>query len=469
MYVFVCFDVEDIVHPDSDDVARDIAEMLADDGIVAQMFVVGEKARLWERRGRWDVIGAVARHDAGLHTDHHSIHPTVSEYLADKGWEDGVAEAMRVEGPAAGDLARIFGAHPTSWATSGSSWAPQIPEATRRLGIPANVYAHARLGETGACWYAGQLCYPDYLHLPGVEDAYTDDAAFEAALPRLLDEASECVRRGVEVVGLFGAHPTRLRYTTFWDALNFNAGQNTAPEDYRFAPRKEDAAYATGLRNLRRMIHAVAVLPDVRMVPLRSINTWFVPQAGPVASRRLRGWAERITGEEAIPAGIRGASPAQMLDLLAQAVVMLSEGRRHTPPFMLTRPVLGPAEPAPEVGRVAGLAPEVSAALCRATLAHIARTGRLPSHLDANGVPVGPAALLRLAAQRYLELTTRERFADRSITAGPSLPAGAEEMVEEAIYKRLPGWPPHRPDLRLDLLAEQTALQCWGLKPATAR
>jgi hypothetical protein len=36
---------------------------------------------LWERRGRWDVIGAVAQHDVGLHTDHHSVHPTASEYL----------------------------------------------------------------------------------------------------------------------------------------------------------------------------------------------------------------------------------------------------------------------------------------------------------------------------------------------------------------------------------------------------
>ena len=166
MDVFVCFDVEDIVHEDTDDIALDIADMLAGDGVTASMFVVGEKARLWERRGRWDVISAVARHDVGLHTDHHSIHPTVSEYLADREWSDGVEEAMRVEGPAAQDLARIFRAYPTTWATSGASWAPTDPAATRLLGIPATVYAHARAGDSGACWYAGQLCYPDYASFP---------------------------------------------------------------------------------------------------------------------------------------------------------------------------------------------------------------------------------------------------------------------------------------------------------------
>ncbi len=98
MRVYICFDVEDLVHPDSDDVPYNIAEMLAGDGIVASMCVVGEKARLWERRGRADVIAAVGCHDVGLHTDHHSIHPTAAEYLADKGWADGMAEAVRQEG-----------------------------------------------------------------------------------------------------------------------------------------------------------------------------------------------------------------------------------------------------------------------------------------------------------------------------------------------------------------------------------
>ena len=78
MYVYVCFDIEDLVHPGADDVALDIAGMLADDGIVASMCVVGEKARLWERRDRQDVIAAVGQHDVGLHTDLHSVHPTVS-------------------------------------------------------------------------------------------------------------------------------------------------------------------------------------------------------------------------------------------------------------------------------------------------------------------------------------------------------------------------------------------------------
>jgi len=37
-------------------------------------------------------------------------------------------------------------------------------------------------------------------------------------------------------MGLFAAHPTRLRYTVFWDVLNFFSGQNTPEAEYKHAP-----------------------------------------------------------------------------------------------------------------------------------------------------------------------------------------------------------------------------------------
>ena len=58
MDLYLCFDVEDLVDPGADDPALDIAEMVAGEGVVASMCVVGEKARLLERRGRRDVIAA---------------------------------------------------------------------------------------------------------------------------------------------------------------------------------------------------------------------------------------------------------------------------------------------------------------------------------------------------------------------------------------------------------------------------
>jgi hypothetical protein len=472
MYVYLCFDIEDLVHPDSDDIPRDIASMLADDGVVASMYVVGEKARLWERRGRWDVIAAVAQHDVGLHTDHHSMHPTASEYLADKGWADGVDEALRQEGPGVADLARLFGQYPSSWATSGSSWAPQIPAATRRLGLPANVYSHARAGVGGACWYAGQLCYSDYLGIQGGEDTYCDDAAFEAALPDLLARITDAQRRGMICLGLFGAHPTRLRYTVFWDVLNFNRGQNTPETEYRYAPRRTDPEYASALRNLRRMVAAVRGLPGVEIISTRRLNRLFAEDGGPVAWSALTRLAETVLSQKGVVAGyaVEGAalSAAATLDLLARAIVRLADEEAR-PGSLLARSVLGPGEQAADLPRSFLLGRRAFADMCRDLTDQIGATGQLPASLVLDKIRIGPGVLLKACAATYLAWEGSHDGALVELAPAPGEPNGAAALAQGGIYDKLPGWPPHRPDLRLDLLALHTRLQSWSLRPAALR
>ncbi len=465
MYLYICFDVEDLVHPDSDDIPRDIAEMLADDGIVASMYVVGEKARLWERRGRTDVIAAVRQHDVGLHTDHHSVHPTVSEYLADKGWADGVAEALRQEAPGAHDLARIFGSYPSTWATSGSSWAPQIPAATRRMGLKSNIYSHVRAGETGVCWFAGQLCFPEVLVIPGAEDTYCDDPAFEAGLPVLMEQVEDARRRGLACAALFGAHPTRLRYTAFWDSLNFSRGQNTAPSDYRYAPRRDDATYATALRNLRRAILAVRELPGVELTSPRAFPGLFRPETGPLAWAEVHALAQAALDCDQISVESPDASAAQALDLMARALIRLAAGGAR-PGYLMMQTVLGPVEAPPALQSPVTVGETELLKLCRELVAHVDATGHLPASLSLDGTTVGPGPLLRAVASAFLgrdEGQTPHRIA---LDPGWDEPAIATSLAADAIYQRLPHWSPHAPDLRLDQLALHTRLQSWSLKPA---
>lgn len=464
MFVMSCFDVEDIVHPDSDDIALDIATLLAGDGVVLSMYIVGEKARVWERRRRNDVIAAVSQHDIGLHTDHHSIHPTVSEYLADKEWQDGVAEAMRQEEPGVRDLVRIFRRYPSTWATSGASWAPQIPAATRLMGLPSQMYSHVRAGESGACWFAGQLCYPDVAAISGGEDAFAEDATFEAALPNLLEQVSEAQRNGHACLGVFGAHPTRLRYKVFWDKLNYDRGQNTPPAEYKFAPRRTDEEYQRSLRNLRRMLLAVADLPGVTIAATRTINNSFAGENHPVSWSEVLQLAQAALDDPSIRVDNPLASPAQTLDLLARAVLHLAAGK--PPAYLSLRTVLGPADAPPALENGVSVESEAGLELCRELVQHIALKGCLPTSLSVSGVAVGPGALLRGIAAA-LPKSKRGRKINRfTFTPGTEEPAAAAALVEEGIYGMLPGWPPHKPDLRLDRLALHTRLQCWSLKPA---
>ncbi|MCE0445445.1 hypothetical protein LT493_11695 [Streptomyces tricolor] len=69
-----------------------LAELLRDKGVSAAFFITGDKARALVRRQRLDVFEALRSHDIGYHTNHHSTHPTIAEYLEPCGWADGVAE-----------------------------------------------------------------------------------------------------------------------------------------------------------------------------------------------------------------------------------------------------------------------------------------------------------------------------------------------------------------------------------------
>src|SRR5258708_17244942 len=96
--VILWFDTEDYLLPADDDACKRLAEMLTERHIRATFKVVGEKARVLERRGRRDVIDALKKDHIGYHANFHSVHPAPSEYLVDYGFLAGVAECEPPQG-----------------------------------------------------------------------------------------------------------------------------------------------------------------------------------------------------------------------------------------------------------------------------------------------------------------------------------------------------------------------------------
>src|SRR5260370_12033823 len=144
--VVLWFDTEDYLLPADDDAAKRLAEMLTERGLRATLKIVGEKARTLERRGRHDVIAALKRHAIGYHANFHSVHPTPSEYLAECGFLDGVAEFVRREGDGAADVRRIFGvATLACYGQPGSSWGAQAKNRARSEEHTSELQSHLNL------------------------------------------------------------------------------------------------------------------------------------------------------------------------------------------------------------------------------------------------------------------------------------------------------------------------------------
>ena len=285
VYAVLWFDTEDYIEPAADDAALRIAQDLTGLGVRATFKVVGEKARVLERRGRWDVVRALALHDIGYHSNFHSVQPTPALYLRDLGYLEGAAEFERREAPGMRDLVRIFGVRPSCYGQPGNSWAPQTNAALRRMGIPVYLDegSHVGLGEQ-PFWYGGLLQvfnmgkFQMRAPLDGGEPLAASYERFDRA-------AAELGARGGGVISIY-YHPTEFVTTEFWDAVNFARGAN--PERSAWAPPRrrseKDSERCFGI--LHDYVAHAKNVPGVRFVTARELLQLYGNPSAPRADRK---------------------------------------------------------------------------------------------------------------------------------------------------------------------------------------
>ena len=236
--VVLWFDTEDYLLPASDDAAKRLAELLSQRGIRATFKVVGEKARVLERRGRADVIAALRKHDIGYHSNFHSVHPTPAEYLADCGLLDGVAEFVRHERQGAADVRRIFGRESLAcYGQPGSSWACQAIVALKDIGVgPVYLDDGSHVGLRGKpFWYAGALNAYDLGANVTRMDLYNADG-LEQAKAKVTAITQRLAAEGGGLISIY-YHPCEFVHQKFWDGVNFSRGANPPREQWKVPPQ----------------------------------------------------------------------------------------------------------------------------------------------------------------------------------------------------------------------------------------
>jgi hypothetical protein len=270
VYVVLWFDTEDYVEPAADDAALRIATDLTGLGVRATFKVVGEKARVLEQRGRWDVVRALALHEIGYHSNFHSIPPAPSLYLRDLGYVEGAAEFERRERAGALDVQRILGVFPSCYGQPGSSWAPQSNTALRHMGIPVYLDEGTQVGlDNQPFWYGGLL----YIFNMG---RYSMRAPLDGATPaensyeRFDRAASELAARGGGVISIY-YHPTEFVTTEFWDAVNFAKGADRERADWRRPRRRTEAESERCYATLRGYVAHMKSVPGVRFATAREM------------------------------------------------------------------------------------------------------------------------------------------------------------------------------------------------------
>jgi hypothetical protein len=461
MLLVINFDVEDYTTPASegiDDIPKWLAEILTEEGATGTFYVIGEKARSLEARGRRDVIAAMAKHDIGSHTNFGSFHPTVTEVLEKAGWADGVTSMLERESAGVKELERIFGVPVATMGRHGGSYGPQLVAALGTLGLGFSGSPVGLPGRTSA-WFANALNFS--FQYGGYDDVFWRDDLFEPAFEKIKAELPELAKTR-DAVSFFCGHPTKIRSEQFWD-FNFYGGKNTPPAEWKTPVLRPLAAMETAKKNFRRLVRWLKGRDDIEVTTFRDLMGRYEGQKKTVTAAEMKAVAAEVLRTKALlPAA--DLSPAEILSALADALAYhRAEG--VLPADLEIRHPLGPAAMPEETAAAGPLTPIDVYALAIPTCGEIGRTGALPAVVQAGARRLGPGRLLPLFAAAYLDLTAGQMRAGYEIPVSEPYPRTHEKTALDLIrgYK---SWPVHKPDLDMARILEFTRLQLWTLKPA---
>jgi hypothetical protein len=398
VYVTLWFDTEDYLLPQDDDATRRLAELLTRLGVRATFKIVGEKARVLERRGRKDVIAALKRHDIGYHSNTHSQQPTIAVYLQNAGWEDGRAEFLRREAPGVKDIQRIFGVTPVAYGQPGSAWAPQTYPALRDMGIKMYLDEADQVGLDDQPFYYGGMLNVFRMRSTLVRMALAGGSSLAEGKAAFDKVHAALTARGGGTVSIY-YHPNEWVQTEFWDGVNFTRGANPPPADWKLPGVRPAAETEQAFADFEQFVRYVKDKSDVRLVTATELTTIYADRA---ADRRfgrdeLLNIARLVQKEITFYRGDGYAlSAAEMLALLTDAAAERTAADAF-PSAVRFQALDGPARTfTPSTGgrRAASYASAAFASAVRDTAAYLRTHRRVPDEIWIGAENLSPADYL---------------------------------------------------------------------------
>ena len=451
--VLFWFDVEDYITPEADDALLEILRMFDDVGVQGIFKLVGEKFRVLKARNRREVLDRLTRLSIGYHTDFHSRPPTVSEYLAERGLEDGVDEFMRREGRGFEEIRAHFGRIWT-YGQPGGSWAPQVYLALRRWGVPTYIDSGGFVGLNDAPHY-----YMGILNLYRLGRSETRVSLRPGVRP--LEEACDTFRRLIEenrpgrVVSIV-YHPCEFVTSRFWDEVNFARGAHPRRDQWKPALLLPSSERERRLGLLREYVRFIAEQEGVRVATAEEVVEAF----GMRPERLTLSHAEALDLVQGIGGPLSYRRVEDRLYTAAEqlaCVAWVLSGVKGT--FHLPSP-LGPDERCATTasGRVAW---DTLVSAARFVRDVVVRTGRLPGRIPLGDVVVSPETFLCTAA-----LAARAMLEQAPLPDEVPLIHG-ELLLSREVPERMDwSWIPFPAGFEAPRLLELARLQTWTLVPA---
>jgi hypothetical protein len=463
VYVILWFDTEDYILPASDDAALRIADFLTAEDIRGTFKVVGEKARTLERRDRQDVIAALKKHEIGYHSNWHSVQPSPAMYLSTLGWDEGVAEFDRREGPGVWDVKRIFGQMPSCYGQPGSSWGPQSFGAMRNWGMRIYLDGGRHLGIDGRPHYYGgiftlyNLTYTLRTSLGGPADLKQAEDRFADARQKLLAEG------GGVVSTIY--HPCEFVHREFWDGVNFRRGANPPREQWTLPPTKTAEQSRIAYETFENYVRYMKRFPDVQFVTASEAAELYhdVARGRDFTLVEIKAMASAVGSEVSFQKRDNYTLAASEILVLLNNYLLECVASREPKPIELKDTPFGPTSPAPAMGDSAITDWSQFTRTATDVADFLAKQGRVPGTVWLGSVPVTPEAYMVALARVVADLMEGKPAPDR-VELRPAKLAAAKYVADDG--PNLWGWVIFPPDMRAPALMELAKRQAWTIKPA---
>jgi hypothetical protein len=465
VYVIIWFDTEDYILPQSDDAAKRLAVFLTQQGVHATFKVVGEKARVLEQRGRRDVIGALAQHEIGYHSNTHSQHPTPAEYEANLDWASGVEEFDRRERGGFDDVRRIFGQTPTCYGQPGSSWAPESHAALKKWGVNVYLDEADQVGLNGKpFWYGGLLNI--FNTTEGGKLRPNHDWSNLAEAKERFQEfyVQMTSRRGGGVISLY-FHPCEFIHREFWDAVNFAHGANPPREEWKLPPMKDPAESENAFRYFEELVKYMKSFPLVEFITASQALQLFRDSAqkrrySPDDLAAIAGQVDPEVSFQVHDEYVLAASEAfQLLNTYVAGVIRKSPPQ----PIFLDGTPAGPAVVAAAIQQPM----EIPWSQFSRTVLDVAdfleKEKQIPGEVWLGSKAIPPESYLVALANVTTRLLVKAEPPE-SVEIGPASLAAGKYVADDS--PDLWGWVIFPPGFHAPKLMGLARLQAWTLKPA---
>ena len=476
--VVFAFDVEDAVNPESDAALVSLCRIFSEEDVAVSLFVAAEKARAMRRRGRWDAIEAMRRHEICYHGNYWGDFPEPAlVYGSRLSWDEAVQRALAIETPGLNDVAEITGRFPVAWCCHQAQQCPQMAYALKLAGV--RCWAGGPRG-----WIMNWLSWPRSGCALSSQGSWThsvDPTNREELKPAAdpdedLAKAQADFERVAETKDFitFAGHPACF-VTAEWGGLYSHAvlfrdgvaGPYPRPTGVSTSQPRSEADRNAALEFVRKLLRWIKTRHDVNITSYTSLCErdeeepvlWIEWDRAVALARRIE---ERFTY---IVDGGASFSPADVLGLLVFAVDhMWRQGK--WPDRLPVQRLLGPTDkPLTQEAEIRAAREDLFAGSLAAYSVMMDQR-RIPGAIRARFVDIGPADLLHLLCRFITQsVETGSLPEEVTVAAGPPLPEAADEPV---ITDRRFHSTNNPAGMDMSRLWDLLRWQSWSYRPAVA-